>query len=104
MPEVKPKIENFARIKVIGVGGGGGNATSRMAEVGISGVEFVAVNTDAQALLSLKTDKKLQIGKETTRGLGAGMNPDMGRAAAEETQDLIYEVVKNSDMVFITGG
>ena len=104
MPEVKPKIENFARIKVIGVGGGGSNALSRMAEVGIRGVEFIAVNTDAQALHSTRADKRIQIGKETTRGLGAGMNPDMGKAAAEETQDQIYETIKSSDMVFVTGG
>src|SRR3990167_8878112 len=104
MPEVKPKIENFARIKVIGVGGGGGNAINRMAEVGISGVDFITINTDAQALHSVKTDKRIQIGKDTTRGLGAGMNPDTGKQAAEETQDEIYETVKNADMVFVTGG
>ena len=104
MPEVKPKIENFARIKVIGVGGGGGNALSRMAEVGINGVEFIAINTDAQALHNLKSDRKIQIGKDTTRGLGAGMNPEVGKAAAEETQDQIYEGIKNADMVFVTGG
>ena len=104
MPEVKPKIENFARIKVIGVGGGGGNAINRMAEVGISGVDFITINTDAQALHSVKTDKRIQIGKDTTRGLGAGMNPDTGKQAAEETQDEIYETVRNADMVFVTGG
>jgi cell division protein FtsZ len=102
--EVKPKIETFARIKVLGVGGSGHNAIHRMMETGIRGVEFVAVNTDAQALHHSEADDKIQIGKTITRGLGAGMNPDLGRAAAEENKDEIFDVLKNSDMVFITGG
>ena len=104
MPEVKPKVENFARIKVLGIGGGGGNAIDRMATIGINGVEFVCVNTDAQALHKSKADRKLQIGKTSTRGLGAGMNPDLGKVAAEEQQDEVYEAIKNADMVFITSG
>ncbi len=104
MPEVKPKIENFARIKVVGVGGSGNNAVNRMAEVGVSGVEFIAINTDAQALHNQRASKKIQIGATTTRGLGAGMNPEIGKAAAEETQDQIYESLKNADMVFVTCG
>jgi cell division protein FtsZ len=102
--EVKPKIETFARIKVIGVGGSGGNAIDRMMVNGIRGVEFVAVNTDAQALHNSQADHKIHIGKTITRGLGAGMNPDIGRAAAEESKDEILEVIKNADMVFITCG
>ncbi len=102
--EVKPKIETFARIKVIGVGGSGNNAIHRMMENGIRGVEFVAINTDAQALHSSQADHKIHIGKTITRGLGAGMNPDIGRAAAEESKDEILEVIKNADMVFITCG
>ena len=102
--EVKPKIETFARIKVIGVGGGGNNALHRMQENGIKGVEFVSVNTDAQALHNSQADQKIHIGKTITRGLGAGMNPDIGRAAAEESKDEILEVIKNADMVFITCG
>lgn len=102
--EVKPKIETFARIKVIGVGGGGNNALHRMMENGIRGVEFVSINTDAQALHNSQADHKLHIGKTITRGLGAGMNPDIGRAAAEESKDEILEVIKNADMVFITCG
>lgn len=102
--EVKPKIETFARIKVIGVGGGGNNALHRMQENGIRGVEFVSINTDAQALHNSQADHKVHIGKTITRGLGAGMNPDIGRAAAEESKDEILDVIKNADMVFITCG
>ena len=102
--EVKPKIETFARIKVIGVGGSGHNAIHRMMETGIRGVEFVAINTDAQALHNSQADQKIHIGKTITRGLGAGMNPDIGRAAAEESKDEILEVIHNADMVFITCG
>ena len=102
--EVKPKIETFARIKVIGVGGGGNNALDRMMQNGIRGVEFVAINTDAQALHNSAADHKVHIGKTITRGLGAGMNPDIGRAAAEESKDEILDVIKNADMVFITTG
>lgn len=102
--EVKPKIETFARIKVIGVGGSGHNAIHRMMEEGIRGVEFIAINTDAQALHHSRADQKIHIGKSITRGLGAGMNPELGRAAAEEGKDEMFEAVKNADMVFITCG
>ena len=102
--EVKPKIETFARIKVIGVGGSGHNAIHRMMETGIHGVEFVAINTDAQALHSSQADQKIHIGKSVTRGLGSGMNPDIGRAAAEEGKEEILDAVRNADMVFITCG
>lgn len=102
--EVKPKIETFARIKVLGVGGSGTSAVNRMSELGIKGVEFVAINTDAQALHNNQADKKVHIGKSLTKGLGAGMNPELGRQAAEESQEEIEEVVANADMVFITCG
>lgn len=102
--EVKPKIETFARIKVLGVGGGGCNAVNRMTELGIRGVEFVSINTDAQALHNNAADKKVHIGKSLTKGLGSGMNPDVGRQAAEESQEEIEEVIANADMVFITCG
>ncbi len=102
--EVKPKIETFARIKVLGVGGGGGNAVNRMIQLGIRGVEFVSINTDAQALHNNAADKKVHIGKSVTKGLGSGMNPDVGRQAAEESQEEIEEVISNADMVFITCG
>lgn len=102
--EVKTKIESFARIKVLGVGGGGTNAVNRMTELGIRGVEFVAINTDAQALHNNAADKKVHIGKSITKGLGSGMNPDIGRQAAEESQEEIEEVISNADMVFITCG
>ena len=102
--EVKPKIETIARIKVVGVGGSGHNAIHRMITAGLTGVEFVAVNTDAQALHHSKADKKVQIGKQATRGLGAGMNPDMGRAAAEESKEELLEVLHGADMVFVTCG
>ena len=102
--EIKPKIETIARIKVVGVGGSGHNAIHRMISAGLTGVEFVAVNTDAQALHHSKADKKIQIGKQTTRGLGAGMNPETGHSAAEESKDELMEVLKGSDMVFVTCG
>ncbi|MBL8031405.1 MAG: cell division protein FtsZ, partial [Candidatus Doudnabacteria bacterium] len=102
--EVKTKIESFARIKVLGVGGGGTNAVNRMTELGIRGVEFVAINTDAQALHNNAADKKVHIGKSITKGLGSGMNPDIGRQAAEESQEEIEDVISNADMVFITCG
>jgi cell division protein FtsZ len=94
----------LAVIKVVGIGGGGTNAVNRMIESGLKGVEFVAMNTDAQALLMSEADVKLDIGRETTRGLGAGSNPDVGRRAAEEHQTEIEEILKGSDMVFITAG
>lgn len=102
--EIKPKIETIARIKVIGVGGSGHNAIHRMITTGLSGVEFVAVNTDAQSLHHSKADRKVQIGKQTTRGLGAGMNPEVGRGAAEENKDQLNEVLAGADMVFVTCG
>ncbi len=96
--------ENFAQIRVIGCGGGGSNAVNRMIEEGLQGVEFVAVNTDAQALILSQAPKCLRIGDSVTRGLGAGGNPDEGRKAAEESQDEIREVLQGSDMVFVTAG
>lgn len=104
MAEVKPAAETFAKIKVIGVGGGGGSAINRMVEGGIKGVEFVAINTDVQALHYNKASQKLHIGKTVTRGLGAGMNPELGRQAAEESQNEIRDILKDSDMVFVTCG
>ena len=94
--EIKPKIETIARIKVVGVGGSGHNAIHRMIATGIAGVEFIAVNTDAQALHHSRADKKVQIGKQTTRGLGAGMNPEMGRAAAEENNSLLRHALADA--------
>lgn len=104
MAEVLPEIEAFARIKVIGIGGGGGNSLNRMIQSKIRGIEFIAINTDAQALHYSQANKKIHIGKETTRGLGAGANPEIGAQAAEENEDEIYAALKNSEMVFITTG
>jgi cell division protein FtsZ len=94
----------LAVIKVVGVGGGGTNAVNRMVDAGLKGVEFIAVNTDAQALQMTDADIKLQIGGQLTRGLGAGANPDMGMAAANESRDEIKEALKGADMVFVTAG
>jgi cell division protein FtsZ len=94
----------LAVIKVVGVGGGGVNAVNRMIEQGLKGVEFIAVNTDAQALLMSDADVKLDVGRELTRGLGAGAQPDVGRKAAEDHRDEIEEVLKGADMVFVTAG
>ncbi len=94
----------LAVIKVIGIGGGGTNAVNRMIEAGLKGVEFIAMNTDAQALLMSEADVKLDIGRETTRGLGAGSNPEVGKRASEEHRTEIEEILKGSDMVFITAG
>ena len=94
----------LAVIKVVGMGGGGVNAINRMVEAGVRGVEFIALNTDAQALLMSDADVKLDIGREVTRGLGAGANPEIGRAAAEEHRGELEDVLKGSDMVFITAG
>ncbi|MBI5466860.1 MAG: cell division protein FtsZ, partial [Candidatus Kerfeldbacteria bacterium] len=102
--EVKPDIETFAKIKVVGVGGSGNAAINRMMQHRIRGIEFVAVNTDAQALHHSAAPTKVHIGKTTTRGLGAGMDPEQGRKAAEEDQDEIRELLKDADMVFITCG
>ncbi|MBT3355957.1 cell division protein FtsZ [bacterium] len=104
MAEVKPDIETFARIKVVGVGGSGSNAISRMIECNMKGIDFVAINTDAQDLHHNKAAEKIHIGKNLTRGLGAGMNPEIGRQAAEENRDEIQEVLKGTDMIFIVYG
>jgi len=93
-----------AKIRVVGVGGGGSNAVNRMIEEGLRGVEFIAVNTDVQALSLAKADRRIHIGEKITRGLGAGGNPEIGYKAAEESADLIYEALRGSDMVFITAG
>jgi cell division protein FtsZ len=105
MPQVvEPAIETFAKIKVIGVGGAGGAAINRMVEAGIENVEFIAINTDAQALHHSKAEKKIHIGKETTRGLVAGADPAIGEKAAEESRDEILKVVEGADMIFVTIG
>jgi cell division protein FtsZ len=99
-----PSSKFLAVLKVAGVGGGGTNAVNRMVDAGLSGVEFIAVNTDAQALLMTDADLKIQIGTEETRGLGAGANPDVGKAAAQESKDELKESLKGADMVFVTAG
>ena len=99
-----PQSESFARIKVIGIGGGGQNAVNRMMEEGLSGIEFVAVNTDAQALMLSNAPVRVRIGDKLTHGLGAGGSPDIGCKAAEESAEELYEVLKGSDMVFIAAG
>lgn len=104
MPKVNPEIETFARIKVVGVGGSGGNAINHMINQKVKGVDFIAMNADAQDLHQSLAPKKIHIGKNLTRGLGAGMNPDVGRKAAEETIEEIQGVLKGSDMVFIACG
>lgn len=104
MTEVKPAVEAPANIKVVGVGGSGGNAINRMIEGGIKGVEFIAINTDVQDLNYNKSPLKIHIGKTITKGLGAGMNPDLGRDAAAESQNEIRDALKGADMVFITCG
>ena len=104
MAQIRPDIETFAKIKVVGVGGGGNNAISRMVDSKIQGVEFIAINTDAQQLHFCKAPHKLHIGKNLTRGLGSGMNPELGRQAAEENRDEIHDAIKGADMVFITCG
>jgi cell division protein FtsZ len=96
--------ESFARIKVVGVGGGGSNAVNRMIEQGMSGVEFITVNTDAQALLLANAPRRVRIGDKLTRGLGAGGNPEVGQKAAEESAEELYEVLRGADMVFIAAG
>jgi cell division protein FtsZ len=104
MSESMPMVDNFASIKVVGIGGGGGNAVNRMIEEGLGGVEFIAINTDAQALLLSKAKTRVRVGDKLTRGLGAGGNPEIGRKAAEESADELYEVLRGADMVFITSG
>ncbi len=104
MEQIKSDVESFARIRVIGVGGSGNNAVNHMVASKIKGVEFIAINSDAQDLHHSLAKKKIHIGKNLTRGLGAGGNPDMGRRAAEETREEIANSLKGSDMIFITGG
>ncbi|MHB1118109.1 MAG: cell division protein FtsZ [Minisyncoccota bacterium] len=104
MAKVEPEVEAFARIKVIGVGGSGKNAVNHMVTSKIKGVEFIVMNTDAQDLHHSLAQKKIHIGKNLTRGLGTGMNPEIGRKAAEETKEEIQGVLKGADMVFIAGG
>jgi len=104
MTRIQPDVEAFARIKVIGVGGSGSNTIDHMIKNKVKGVDFIAVNTDAQDLHHCSASQKIHIGKNLTRGLGAGMNPEIGRQAAEETKDEIQEAVKGADMVFVTAG
>ena len=102
--EVAEDQENVVQIKVVGVGGGGGNAVNRMVDAGVRGVEFIAINTDKAALIKSKANQKIQIGEKTTSGMGAGGNPDNGRAAAEESRDEITAAIRTADMIFITAG
>ncbi len=104
MAEIKPQIETFAKIKVVGIGGSGGSSVNRMIASKIRGVEFIAMNTDVQALHASQAPQKLHIGKSLTRGLGAGMDPEIGFKAAEESQNEIREMLKGADMVFVTCG
>lgn len=104
MFELDFEMDQLAQIKVIGVGGGGSNAVNRMIEVGVQGVEFIAVNTDAQALKLSKAPVRLQIGEKLTRGLGAGANPEIGKKAAEESREMIENALRGADMVFVTAG
>ena len=104
MPQIKPEVEAFARIKVFGVGGSGGNVINHMINSKVKGVEFVAINTDAQDLHHALSKKKIHIGKNLTRGLGTGMNPELGKKAVEENREEIQEVVKGADMIFLAGG
>ncbi len=104
LPMGNHQVEGFAQIRVIGVGGGGSNAVNRMIQSNMMGIEFIAVNTDAQALLLTETQHRIRIGDKLTRGLGAGGNPSVGAKAAEENAEDLYEVLKGSDMVFITAG
>ncbi|MBO4733682.1 MAG: cell division protein FtsZ [Clostridia bacterium] len=102
--EVAEEMENVVQIKVVGVGGGGGNAINRMVNAGVRGVEFVAINTDKATLFHSKADQKIQIGEKSSNGMGAGGNPDNGRAAAEESRDEIAAAIRSADMIFITAG
>ena len=104
MPAVRADAVSEARIKVIGCGGGGGNAVNRMINSGLKGVEFWSLNTDAQALVQSQADNRMQIGKAVTRGLGTGGNAELGKAAAEESRDAIESAVRGADLVFITAG
>lgn len=104
MPNITPDIEAFARIKVLGVGGSGNNAVNHMITCKVKGVDFIAINTDSQDLHRSLAKKKIHVGKNITRGLGTGMNPDLGRRAVEETKEEIQDTVKGADMVFVAGG
>ena len=102
--EVAEEMENVVQIKVVGVGGGGGNAVNRMVAAGVRGVEFIAINTDKAALFLSKADQKIQIGEKSAAGMGAGGNPENGRTAAEESRDEIAAAIRSADMIFITAG
>lgn len=104
MPQIKPEIEAFARIKVLGTGGSGKNALNHMVNSKVRGVEFIGINTDAQDLHNTLAKKRIHIGKNLTRGLGTGMNPELGRRAVDEAQEEVREAIQGADMVFITGG
>ncbi len=104
MLEFDIDMDQFAQIKVVGVGGGGTNAVNRMIDANLKGVQFIAINTDKQALYTSKAEYKIQIGEKLTRGLGAGANPEIGQKAAEESRDDIYQALQGADMVFVTAG
>ncbi len=104
MPQIKPEVETFARIKVVGIGGSGKNVINHMINSKVKGVDFIVINTDAQDLHNSLAKKKIHIGKNLTKGLGAGMDPEIGKRAAEETREEIQEAMKSADMVFIAGG
>lgn len=104
MAQIQPEIESFARIRVIGVGGSGGNAVNHMVDTKVRGVDFIAINTDGQALLQSLAKRKIHIGKNLTHGRGTGMNPEMGKRAADETKEELQQAIKGSDMVFVACG
>lgn len=104
MFDIGTEIEQFANIKVVGVGGGGNNAVNRMIEEGLEGIDFIAINTDAQALLASNAGRTIRIGEKITKGLGAGSNPAIGQEAAEETRDEVAQALEGADMVFVTAG
>lgn len=104
MFELDGNYDNFAKIRVIGIGGGGNNAINRMIEAGMKGVDFIAVNTDKQALALALAEKKLQIGEKITQGLGSGGNPEIGQKAAEESRDAVADIIKDTDLLFLTAG
>ena len=104
MPQIKPEVESFARIKVIGIGGSGGNTVNHMINSKVKGVDFIAANTDVQDLHHSLAKKRIHIGKNLTRGLGTGMNPELGKRAVEETKEEVQEAIKGADMVFLTCG
>ena len=104
MLEFDMDMDQFAQIKVIGVGGAGNNAVNRMIQHGLKGVDFVSINTDKQALFLSQATQKIQIGEKLTKGLGAGADPEIGQKAAEESREEILQVLKGSDMIFVTAG